>query len=411
MVNVKFYIDKSNADKNGFSPIKANITIDYKNITKTVEKVKSRYWNKTTQRVNKPKPHEPYNNYLEINDTIDSFQNEAKIYFKACGQQNILITPQLAKDYFKGEKLSLKEDSITFWKAYDLYLKTGHLDKTYNTNRNRKTIYNKLKDFEQDTGYKLTFDSINIVFWDKMKEYILETKEHGYNYLSAIADKFRAFMKWSLKRKMHTNTDYLEFSAPEKEISIIYLSWEELQILIKFEFESKKLQRARDFFCFGCLTGLRYVDLVQLTKNNVINGTIKTTTQKTNKEVIIPIFSGLQTIIDRYSEQYRILPKFSNQKINKYIKEACKVAELNTLTEYKTHLKNETKKEFLPKHDLVGTHTARKTFVCLAYEKGLDIEMIKSITGITQEKTLRRYLQVSTETKKNKLTKAFETLN
>ena len=49
MVNVKFYIDKSNADKNGFSPIKANITIDYKNITKTVEKVKSRYWNKTTR--------------------------------------------------------------------------------------------------------------------------------------------------------------------------------------------------------------------------------------------------------------------------------------------------------------------------------------------------------------------------
>lgn len=135
------------------------------------------------------------------------------------------------------------------------------------------------------------------------------------------------------------------------------------------------------------------------------------TTQKTNKEVIIPVFHGLQTIIDRYPEQYKLLPEFSNQKMNKYIKEACKVAEIDTPTEYKTHLKNETKREFTPKHKLIGTHTARKTFICLAYERGLDIEMIKSITGITQEKTLKRYLQVSTETKKDKLTKAFGTLN
>jgi integrase len=65
------------------------------------------------------------------------------------------------------------------------------------------------------------------------------------------------------------------------------------------------------------------------------------------------------------------------------------------------------KKEFRPKYELIGSHTARKTFICLAYEKGLDIEMIKSITGITQEKTLKRYLQISDEKKKEKLTAAF----
>lgn len=410
MVNVKFNIDKSNVDKNGFSPIRARITIDGKTVAKIIEKTKLRYWNAKSQKVNRPKPHEPDNNYQEINDMLDRFQDGAKIYFKACDLKNIQITTQLVKDYFKGKKISLKEDSMTFWKAYDQYLITGQIDKSYNTNRNRKTIYNKLKDFEQDTGYKLTFDTINITFWDQLKEYILETKEHGYNYLSAIADKFRAFMKWSLKRKFHASIDYLDFSAPEKEISIIYLTWDELQILINFEFESIKLQKARDFFCFGCLTGLRYVDLAQLTKDNISNDLLKVTTQKTNKEIIVPIFSGVKTIIDRYPDQYKLLPNFSNQKLNDYIKDCCEIAEINTLTEYKTHFKNATKKEFIPKHKLIGTHTARKTFICLAYERGLDIEMIKSITGITQEKTLRRYLQVSTETKKEKLTNAFETL-
>ena len=79
--------------------------------------------------------------------------------------------------------------------------------------------------------------------------------------------------------------------------------------------------------------------------------------------------------------------------------------------EYKTFEKNLTKTEFKPKHELIGTHTARKTFINLAYDNGLDVEMIKSITGITHERTLRRYLNVSTDAKKDKLMKAFQTLS
>lgn len=61
MVNLTYVIDKNNTDKNGFSPIKANVTINYQKRRKTVEKVKAQYWNKKRQRVNKPKPHEPDN--------------------------------------------------------------------------------------------------------------------------------------------------------------------------------------------------------------------------------------------------------------------------------------------------------------------------------------------------------------
>lgn len=254
----------------------------------------------------------------------------------------------------------------------------------------------------------MTFESIDLVFFDKQKEDVLVTNKHGYNYLSAITDKFKAFMTWSLKRKYHSNATYKEFSAPEKEGSIIHLIFAELQQLLNHDFENKKYQRARDFYCFGCLTGLRYCDLEKLTKDNIIDGMIKTTTQKTNREVIIPLFPGVQSIIDRYPDPHKLLPKFSNQKLNDYIKECCKIAKINTPTESKSFEKNLTIKEFKPKHELVGTHTARKTFICLAYDRGLDIEMIKSITGITREKTLRRYLQISNDAKKEKLMKAFE---
>ena len=409
MINLTFVIDKNNTDKNGFAPIKANVTINYKKKRITVEKVKPQYWNSTKQRVNKPKPHEPDNDFEQINDRLKSYQDAANSYFKLCKQNNIPITLELVESYFKGHKFNFAK--VNFWDAYKEYLQAGKLERSHNTNRNRLTIHNKIKSFEADTGYRLTWETVNLVFWDKLKEYILETKKHDYNYLSAIADKFRAFMKWSQKRKYHNSEDYHEFSAPEKEITIVSLTWDELLQLINFNFESKKRQKARDFFCFGCLTGLRYVDLVELAKDNLINGTIKTTTQKTNKEVTIPIFPGLQTIIDRYPEQYKLLPKFSNQKLNVYIKECCQEAEIKALVEYKTFEKNVTIKEFRPKHELIGTHTGRKTFISLAYEKGMNIEDIKKITGITREKTLRRYLDISTATIKDKITSAFAGIN
>ena len=411
MANLTFYIDKNNADRDGFSPIKANVTIDYKNVTKTVGKVKLRYWNKKKQRVSPPRPNEDDNGFEKINNTLDKLKSDSSDYFRDCLSQNIQITPGLVKDFFKGKKLSLEAPAkIDLWQAYDEYLKFGEVERAANTNRNRKTIQKYLMTFESEAGYKMNFDTINLSFFDVLKEYVLITRGHDYNYLSAITDKFKAFMSWCLTRGYHNNIIYQKFSAPEKEGSVVHLTFDELQNLINFKFETSKLRKARDFYCFGCLTGLRFCDLQKLTKDNIAEGMIRITTQKTNRDVMIPIFQGVRTIIERYPELHKLLPKFSNQKLNLYIKECCKKAEINTPTAFKTFEKNITKIEFKPKHELIGTHTARKTFICLAYDRGLDIEMIKSITGITREKTLRRYLHISNDAKKEKLTKAFENL-
>ncbi|MGD9930057.1 MAG: site-specific integrase [Mangrovibacterium sp.] len=408
MAKIRFHINKSKIDKENYVPIRAKISIDSTARYKAIEKVKLRYWNPKKQRVIPNRETEPYNRHKEINELIEKYEEKARQYFNDLKLNGIPVNLKAVEDFFEGKPIATKVKNL--WEAYDLYLQAGKLEKAYNTNRNRKTIHTKLKEFEEKTGYKITFESINLEFWDRLKEYILVDQNHGFNYLAAIADKFKAFMNWSHERKFHENLAFKKFSAPEKEISIISLTWEELQQLINFEFANNKLAKARDFFCFGCLTGLRYVDLVQLTKDNITDGMIRITTQKTNKEVIIPVFPGLQTIIDRYPEQYKLLPKFSNQKINEYIKECCELAGITVLTEFKTFVKNVTVKEFRPKHELIGTHTARKTFISLAYERGLDIEMIKAITGITREKTLKRYLQISNHTKKEKLMAAFNAL-
>lgn len=317
MINLRFYLDNARKSiKTGLIPIKANISFSYKNennesiykdISKTVGGVKLAHWSKSQQRVKESFIFEEAN--LKTNSILQSWEDDSKKYFSELATHKIEVTEDIIRKYFKGEKLNFdpeEEEKKRFWPAYEEFLKLGELEKAHNTNRNRKTIKKKLEDFEVKTGYKMTFDSINLVFFDRLKEFILDTNGYSYNYLSAITDKFKAFMTWSLERNYHNNTTYKKFSAPEKEGTIIHLTFPELQKLINHDFKNEKLQKASDFFCFGCLTGLRYCDLQKLTKDNISN--------------------------------------------------------INSLTEHKTFFKNTAKTEFKPKHELITTHRTENIY-------------------------------------------------
>lgn len=419
MAKIAFHLNMNKKDKNDFVPIRAKVSVQSKAVVKNLPfkvKVKrnektGKYecskWNEEKQRVYATRENEKYNNYKEINKFLDDYTSKANKLFNDCILNDVPLTIILVKQFFNGIEPKFKVEKRNFWEAYDEFLKIGELDLEPNTIRSRKSKKKKLEEFQSETGYKMTFESINLDFFDKLKEYILFTKGHGFNYIPAITRQLKAFMNWSIERNYHTNTAYRKFSAQEKEGSIIHLTFSELQQLINFPFESEKFKRVRDFYCFGCLIGARYSDLKRLTKDNISEGKLKFTTEKTNIDITIPLFPELTTIIDRYPDQYLLLPKYSGQKACDYIKDACEEAKINTPTEYKTFLKNETVKEFLPKHKLIGIHTARKTFICLAHARGVDIKTIMDITGIKDQKTLRRYLDVSVDTKLDNLNKMF----
>ena len=48
-----------------------------------------------------------------------------------------------------------------------------------------------------------------------------------------------------------------------------------------------------------------------------------------------------------------------------------------------------------PKYELIGTHTARRTFVTLALEGGMRLETLMGITGHKDYKMLPWYLKIT----------------
>jgi hypothetical protein len=76
------------------------------------------------------------------------------------------------------------------------------------------------------------------------------------------------------------------------------------------------------------------------------------------------------------------------------------IAEINTPTIYKDFSKGILTEKIAPKCDLAGSHTARKTFITNFYHNTKDINLTKKNAGITQDKTLRRYMGIDKEMEK-----------
>ena len=164
-----------------------------------------------------------------------------------------------------------------------------------------------------------------------------------------------------------------------------FLSKKELESIQDYNTDIERLNLVKDLFIFSSYTGIAYVDIMKLTKDNIVLGIdgdkwIITKRQKTNTPVKIPILDQAQYLIDKHKNNERaavngtILPSLSNQKLNSYLKEiadACKIKKNLTF------------------------HMARHTFATtVTLTNGVPIETVSKILGHTKIATTQIYARV-----------------
>jgi len=422
MANIGFHLNKSKIDKNGFSPIRAKISVESKARYKAIDKVKHRYWNIKKQRVSPNRESEPYNRHKEINELINDFERKAKEFFSYCTANSIKLTLDLVESFFAGKMVNKKISKTTFNEAFDEYIESGKPIWKYNTIRNYSTARNYIFEFQENTGLKITFENIDLKLWDEFLKYSYEIRDNFLepdsttkyrkvlepNTLAKYRNVLISFLNWATEREYYSGTKHTKFKAPERDIEIIYLSEEELDRLYLHKFENKKLDRVRDVFCFGCYTGLRYSDLMDLKRDHIHNGLIRKTAIKTSKTVEIPILPMTQGIIDKYNYSFKSLPKYSDVKLNKYIKECCKEAKITQPFTITTYPGNKPKDITEPKYKFVVVHTSRKTFINLAHKYNMPESLIMDIVGQSEYKTFMKYRKYEPEKKKEDMNKIFK---
>lgn len=402
---VSFYIAKGRKSKTGFVPIYGQVTILAKNYPFQIDKVKERYWSKDKQRVREQRQGEPYNRHKEINSKLDSLSKDTSRFnrFASC-----IVSPE--RTHVKAIFFDIKQNEISINEAYQKWLDLNEFKVSWHTHRNRSTVFSFLKRYQEESDRLLQFSDVGLPLFYALEDFALKVEEKENNTWASAASKFKTFLNWCAKQGYYTGTEHKQYQFAERDKAVIYLSPDEFSKLLNHEFKSLKYDKARDLYCFACLTGLRYEDIRTLRREHIRGDEIHKRISKTKEILVIPLLPQAKKILSKYEESFYPLPKLSNQKANEYIKVCCKKSKIKTKIFKEQYKGNQVISKPMPKHKLITFHTARKTFITIGFMKGLNVQVIKSITGHKSERSFNKYLKIPDELKRKKLENAWSDL-
>jgi integrase len=405
-MKVSFHLRKDKVNKEGFMPVRMLITAKDCKIFKVIKGVngKETHWDKRGERLNTPRKNDGYNYYIEYNKIIDETEEKVKKLFRFMLLNNINQSKEYISEKLKNglDKINLTHE---FFKSFEEFKDISKSTKVARTIKSYVTTINFLKDFEASTGFKLTFESIDNTFFEKLQDYTFIDRENKNSYFAFIVKVLKTFMNWTHDKEYHDNLKYKKFKARQDETEIIYLTMEELMKLYNHDFENNRLNEVRDMYVFNSVTGLRISDYKALKPANIKEDHIIITIQKTRvNNTKIPLNKFSKEILKRYKDTiHEPLPIISDQKFNKYIKECCKIVEINTLITKTRYVGQKRIDITVPKYDLITSHTARKTFVTNSLILGMKEMVVRNITGHKKEESFRRYVKIAEDFKRKEM--------
>ncbi len=222
------------------------------------------------------------------------------------------------------------------------------------------------------------------------------------------------FFKWAKNEGYKVNDAFLTFAPkmPKDDKKVIFLDWNELISVYNFDLSTvknkdaegiKALERVRDVFCFCCFSGLRYSDVENLKRTNIINGSLEITTVKTGDPLKIELNNYTKAILAKYANEVypenKALPVISNQKMNEHLKALGEICGLNTPITITYHKGAQRFDEVYPKYALLTTHCGRRTFICNALTLGIAPTTVMKWTGHSDYKSMQPYIDVADKEK------------
>lgn len=146
-------------------------------------------------------------------------------------------------------------------------------------------------------------------------------------------------------------------------------------------------RRALTWFLLGCRTGLRFGDLVALSPAHFPgDGLIHVKAAKTREECRVPVHPFVAERLPPDDPAAWPAP-YTNQELNRELKGAARKAGLTRAVTLEGA-------EARPLHEVLTSHTARRTFATELHRQGATLSQIMAATGHKTEASLRRYLRM-----------------
>jgi integrase len=280
-----------------------------------------------------------------------------------------------------------------------------------------ESFIKRLRRFSKETGYLLTFASMNSDFYSTFGQWLCYGPIDAYdNYFGKNVSYLKTFLKWCEDEyDKKVNKAYKSFKVLKEEKDIFYLNDDELELLANYKDNEACPAiwiKYIDFTLFQCFTGLRYSDCARSRwkiENDFLRGTAKK--NKGNYMVPLDLDTRILEILVKYNYNMHL---FAEQNYNDEIKKIMlavyefnnfytvaddKDSEKQTYYRSKLGVEIEFKKY---KHELLSSHCNRRSFCTRAVKAGYGESEILEMLGSKSMTELRKYIKVEESNLKDK---------
>lgn len=360
----------------------------------------------------------------KVNEVMENLVTDIRSLENGFKDRNVAFSSQMVVDALKSAKRPETKKGSPATVLFD-FIDKYIADHSETRVKGSLSVYRALKEhlraYQNEKKITVTFDSIDYSFFQSFQNFLIGRKKKVADKVvpmlnnTTIAKQLstiKTFLNYAKVQDVVIPGNYEKFKIKKDTLPVIALTNQEFEKLFYLDLkDNKRLAQVRDVFCFSCTTGFRYSDLALLRRENIKTDEMKITVKKTKEPLTIPLIPHSKTILAKYGKQHQPLPMISNQKMNDYVKELCKLADIVEPVEVVRFRGTKREATTYPKYELIGVHAGRKTFVSLSLEKGMSTEEVMAITGHKDYKSFQRYVKVIETVKKVSMNKAWGEIN
>ena len=328
-----------------------------------------------------------------INKLLRTINNKVEDYDKECQLMEKEVELAELADIIKCNNNVAPRKRKLFTDYIQMYYDNHKQLKAPNTIKKYITLKNFIIKYEPGA----TLPDIDAKFAVKLKAYCLDKKELN-NTIGKRFQLIRVVLRWCEEMKYISDVNLKHFSHPQTDkIEAIVLTEIEIQKIANVDLNGKQhLESIRDLFLIACYTGVDFVDLPQINKQNLHTTTkgnmyFQIKRSKTSDHNLYSHPPCNKLVFDILEKRNWIFNFISYDKSLQHLKKVCELAELTDEIKLSS---NSGKKKITytqTKYDWIAWKTARRSFIKNLMSDGKQTELVASAVGHTKTSTTAKY--------------------
>lgn len=307
------------------------------------------------------------------NSLLDNEMSRIKDFLREKRSVGTHLDIELVKSFYS------TKDSDDFYEFFDKFCTKKFTEISEGTQYHYTLLRKRLKQYKKE----IRLSQINLGFIEKFDTFLSIKCETGNSGRWSRHKNLKVILGYALKKNLIKKNPYDDFKITQEEVKIETLSRTELLLIEKIRFSNFPygvgLNITRDMFLFSCYSGLRYSDLTNLSKKDIVDGeNISLRMQKTKNLVKVPLTNKAKLILQKYNstDNDLIFPFRCNVTVNRDLKKIASLCKVKK----KLHF-----------------HLARHTFASTMANNGVNSFDIMKLLGHKKINTTQRYVDNSVE--------------